>query len=413
MTPLLRAASRGLLPLLVVALVACGASPQAPADYLVNALDWIEAHAVLHDRVADWPALRAEALALTPNPTTAADTYPAIRHVLAALDASGDHSAFLIDPGTRGGEVRSFGSHEIGGEGTIFFLEPSGPAERAGLRVGDRITHADGVPFAEYAEVRANLPLPASIHYTVVRPGEASTREVTLEAAVISYEGRPSGRRIEVGGAGVGYLELPWDWGSRRYPTLAHEVIRAADQPVACGWIVDLRRNPGGNMWTYLAAVGPILGPGDLGGFVYRDERREGWSYQDGEVRWNGERRSESEVEGAIYTMAPRPVALLTSPVTAQAGETTLVAFFGRPEIHLFGEPTTGVPFLADHTTLSDGAELFVSGARSYDRTGAIYEGPITPDEGVATDWTRFGGDDDPVIRAALAWLQRQPSCSR
>ncbi|NTU83356.1 MAG: hypothetical protein HGA45_28970 [Chloroflexales bacterium] len=413
MTPLLRAAVRGLIPLLVVALVACGASPQAPGDYLVNALDWVEAHAVLHDRIADWPALRAEALAQVPNPATAAETYPAIRHVLAALDATGDRNAFLIEPGILGVGVRSYGFNELRGDGTIVFLQPGGPAERAGMRLGDRITHADGVPLAEYQAAHAGDPMQPSIRFTFTRPGEASPREVTLEAATISYEGRPSGRRIETSGAGIGYLELPWDWGSRRYPTLAQEVIRAADQPAACGWIIDLRRNVGGNMWTFLAAVGPILGPGELGSFEYRDGRREGWSYQDGEVRWNGERRGESEVEGPIYTMAPRPVALLISPGTAQAGETTLVAFLGRPETRLFGEPTTGVPFLLDHTTLSDGAELNVSGARSYDRTGAIYEGPIAPDERVATDWTRFGGDDDPVIQAALDWLQTQPACSR
>jgi len=397
-----------------VVIAACSQPPQAPGDYLANALDWIEAHAVLHDRVTDWPTLRAEALALTPNPTTAAETYPAIRHVLAALGTSGDRNAFLLDPGILGVGVRSYGFNELPGDGTIVFLEPGGPAERAGLRVGDRITHADGTPLAEYQAAQAGgRPVQPSMRFTVVRPGEASPRDVTLEAAAISYEGRPSGRRIAVGGAGVGYLELPWDWGSRRYPTLAQEVIRAADQSAACGWIVDLRQNTGGNMWTFLAAVGPILGPGELGGFEYRDGRREGWSYQDGEVRWNGERRTESEVEGAVYTMTPRPVALLISPGTVQAGETTVVAFLGRPETRLFGERTAGAPFLADHTTLSDGAELFVSGARSYGRTGAIYDGPIAPDERVAIDWTRLGGDDDPVIQAALAWLQTQPACSR
>ncbi|NTU83835.1 MAG: hypothetical protein HGA45_31425 [Chloroflexales bacterium] len=66
--------------------------------------------------------------------------------------------------------------------------------------------------------------------------------------------------------------------------------------------------------------------------------------------------------------MAPRPVALLISPATVQGGETALIAFRGRPDTRLFGEPTEGVPFLPDHTTLSDGAELFVSGARAYDR---------------------------------------------
>ncbi|NTU83834.1 MAG: PDZ domain-containing protein [Chloroflexales bacterium] len=215
-----RAIIGALALLLAMALAACGAPPpQAPAEYLTNALDWVEAHAALHDRVADWPALRAEALALAPHPATIADTYPAIRHVLAAINAAGDRNAFLVDPGILGAGVRSFGSHELRGDGTIVFLEPGGPAARAGLQVGDQIIQVDGVAYADYAATRANLPLPASSHFIIRRPGEPTPREVTLQSAQVSYEGKPSGRRIDAGGAGVGYLALPWDWGSHLYPS--------------------------------------------------------------------------------------------------------------------------------------------------------------------------------------------------
>jgi hypothetical protein len=46
------------------------------------------------------------------------------------------------------------------------------------------------------------------------------------------------------------------------------------------------------------------------------------------------------------------------------------------------------------------------------DRTGQVYAGPIAPDEVVPIDWTRFGTEQDPVITAALAWLQAQPECA-
>lgn len=397
--------------LCAVALAACAAQPQPPADYLRNALDWVEAHAVLHDRVADWPALRAEALALAPQPATAADTYPAIRHVLAALNAVGDDNAFLLDPGELGANQRTHGYNELKRDGTIVFLAPGGPAERAGLRLGDEITHVDGVPHAEYIAARTNQSWRPTVQLRVLRPGEAGPREVTLEAADIGYEGRPQGRRLAVGGAAAGYLELPWDWGSAQYPTRAQAAIRAAGEGSACGWIIDLRRNTGGNMWSFLAAAGPILGPGELGGFVDRGGRRTPWSYRDGEVRWDGHRRDESAVEGALAAVPPGPLALLISPATTQGAETALVAFIGRPDTRLFGEPTYGLPLLVDHTPLSDGAELFVSGARSYDRDDTLYDGPIAPDEPVATDWLRFGADDDPVIAAALAWLATQPAC--
>ena len=40
------------------------------------------------------------------------------------------------------------------------------------------------------------------------------------------------------------------------------------------------------------------------------------------------------------------------------------------------------------------------------DRNGTRYEGVIPPDEVLATDWTRFGASDDPVVVAASRWLQ-------
>jgi hypothetical protein len=42
------------------------------------------------------------------------------------------------------------------------------------------------------------------------------------------------------------------------------------------------------------------------------------------------------------------------------------------------------------------------------DRTGRAYDGPIAPDQLVAANWAGFGGIDDPVLQAAVAWLRTE-----
>src|SRR5438270_7244326 len=57
------------------------------------------------------------------------------------------------------------------------------------------------------------------------------------------------------------------------FATRVQELIRAVDQPPACGWIVNLRQNGGGLMWPMLAGIGPLLGEGEAGATVSSNER--------------------------------------------------------------------------------------------------------------------------------------------
>jgi hypothetical protein len=76
--------------------------------------------------------------------------------------------------------------------------------------------------------------------------------------------------------AGIGRLTLPearWDPEDRlgaRYVGLAWEVL---GEP-ACGWIVDLRGG-GGNAWTLVMALAPLLGEGPSWG-----DRRSGRTHR-------------------------------------------------------------------------------------------------------------------------------------
>jgi len=412
------AISMGLACFLIVTITACapqGTIPtqpaQSPDEYLSNALDWIETHSVKVN-AEDWPTVREQALALAPNPQTTADTYPAI---LFAMKQLGDSATFFIPPAENKDVPGVTGFTAFYPEAVIVSINPGGPADQAGLQVGDIIEAINdapprqwqGTPFMDFYD-------DATLQMVVQRVGHDASITVTLEKASDELPIPPSGRLISMDKVNLGYIEIPstrGDW--TLYPTLAQQVIRKADQPKACGWIIDLRRTSGGDIWSYIAALGPILGEGEVGGFIYRDDMHEPWKYEDGKVYWGKQERDESLVEGAIYKLKnpTPPVALLTSHATMAAGELAVVTFQGRPNVRIFGESTDGSPFLVFHTNLSDGAFLGISGAFSVDRTGRMYDGPIEPNTVVITHWSLFGTDHDPVIVAAQNWLLGQPAC--
>jgi C-terminal processing protease CtpA/Prc len=391
--------------------------PQPPDEYLSNTLDWIETHSIKIDTV-DWARIREDALALAPNPQTTADAYPAILFVMKQL---GDAATWFSPPGDHRAAPSVVGFNAFYPEAVIIAIDPGGPAEKAGLQIGDVLVSINNAPPKQWEGTPfLDLYEDATLQITVRRAGQDQPINVMLTKAKFSpHQSTPTGRTINADRGSVGYLDLAQNSGEgiegALYPTLAQEIIRNSDQEGACGWIIDLRRNSSGDIWSYIAAIGPILGEGEVGGFSYLDGKRELWTYKDGKVFWADRERNESLVEGTVYKLdhpAP-PVALLTSHATMAAGELAVVAFKGRPNVRVFGEPTGGSPFLVFHTLLSDGSFLGVSAADAMDRTGQVYEGPIAPDEVVSTDWTLFGSDRDPVILTARDWLLSQSDCEK
>ena len=73
--------------------------------------------------------------------------------------------------------------------------------------------------------------------------------------------------------AGVGYVRVAGNSGSPLSPLQLADQLQAAvqaqDRDGLVGWIVDLRQNGGGNMWPMLAGIGPVLGDGTAGSFVF------------------------------------------------------------------------------------------------------------------------------------------------
>lgn len=191
------------------------------------------------------------------------------------------------------------------------------------------------------------------------------------------------------------------------YATTVQNAIRDADSKYIRGWVVDLRRNTGGNMYPMLAGVGPVLGEGETGGFLSAAGMRTPYGYRNGEAFCGGHVNTKVETPYRLHCEMP-PVAVLTSAVTVSSGEFVLLAFRGRPATRTFGQATAGMPTGNELKPMPDGAILRFTTTLGLDRTGRVYDDPIPPDEEISADGQPADTNDDPVLAAAMRWLRQQ-----
>ena len=205
----------------------------------------------------------------------------------------------------------------------------------------------------------------------------------------------------------IGYLRVPSHGGgdvelSRTMAAGARAAIAEQRERGACGWVVDVRGNTGGNMWPMLAALRPLLGQGTLGAFVSPEEN-EPWGAR---APWD---RDDRYAKGtpAWPDLSDAPVAVLTNGFTASSGEAVVTAFRGRPNTRSFGAATAGLSTANNGYPLPGGVMMLLTTAVFADRTGATYGGFLLPDVPV-----REVPDRDAPMEAAVEWLQRQPACA-
>lgn len=379
-----------LLSVLVLGFVAYGAL-FIPAVYFRVAFFIVQRYALMRDRV-DWVAVRAETDDLMRGARSTRDTYPAIRLVLQRL---GDHHSHLADPETvrahRAGSNLTLGLTAIWPEAVVAVVTAGSPAEEAGIRAGDLIEAVDGSAPAHVDGVVLMPRGPKAVDLLVRRAGRTEPLHPALTPRVVPFNRPATVRRL---GDVLGYIDVPGVvGGGDSFDRDAVAAIRDVDTIATCGWIVDLRRNVGGNMWPMLHALRPILGEGNP--FTYR--------YGRGPFS-----------QTPVYSLKqPRPaIAVLTSRLTVSSGELVTVAFRGPSTTRTFGEATGGLSTSNMTIPLVDGAMLVVTVSRAVDRVGRVYDGPLQPDQPIGIDWTRVGSEDDPVLRVAARWLREQEPCA-
>jgi carboxyl-terminal processing protease len=400
------------------------ASATTPADakgmsaeatrYLIEVLDYLETNSVMHNQV-DWEMLRSAAMTHAANAQTTQNTYPAIRFAIQQL---GDHHSFFLDPAEAQqftqGFVKNLGFVATYPRGILMYVASGSPAELGGLQVGDILEQVNGEMLKQDQRRPVFVAINQTTQTTVAfkRAGQNKLMQITLDPAEFVVEEMPTGSMLF---NDMGYLKLPQLVGStsvtENYAAEAQRVITSLDQQGACGWIVDLRQNRGGNAWPMLTGIGPLLGEGEVGAFVDRNGNAEIWAYHNGQALLDNEEQASVSPAYSLEQSMP-PVAILTGPLTASSAEFIAIAFRGRPNTRSFGEPTTGVPTANSTQTLSDGAMLFVTAGWEADRTGEIYKDRISPDQLVKIEWHVLGSETDPVIQVAADCLKIQANCS-
>jgi Peptidase family S41 len=276
----------------------------------------------LHRNEIAWPDVERQVRVLAAGATETADTYPAVRYLLAALN---DHHSFLMPP-----------------------------AQTAAFRGGG-----------------ADNPLP----------------------------------EVRVRSDGVGVLTMQGYAGgdaaaSKKYAEGVHALLAASQAGAACGWILDLRPNTGGNMWPMLAGLKPFVGDAPLGTFESPTGAGPSWIAGQGVG---------APPPASLAPLEQAWVAVITGPRTASSGEAVTIAFRGRPRTRSFGLPTNGLSTANGTFPLPDGAMILLTTAIEVDRTGRRYGGAIDPDETVPA----AGAGGDPAISAAAAWLKGASGCKR
>lgn len=139
------------------------------------------------------------------------------------------------------------------------------------------------------------------------------------------------------------------------------------------GWVIDLRKNTGGNMYPMIAGLGSLVGEGNLGYFVTKD-RKDTWNYE------NGKMGSYQYTIPQKINSSDKKIAILIGKKTASAGEATAIAFIGKNNVKLFGQPSGGYTSANRSFRLSDGKSIALAVSFEMDRTGKEYQNEIIPD---------------------------------
>jgi carboxyl-terminal processing protease len=161
----------------------------------------------------------------------------------------------------------------------------------------------------------------------------------------------------------------------RKWIGALDEQLMAAQRTTTRGWIVDLRGNPGGNIWPMLAGVSSLLSDGEVMGFQSA-RHTDAVTISGDRVLLGGAVRARGS---STVPKSNLPVAVLVSDGTASSGEGVAIAFAGQRNSQSFGEPTAGLSTANTSIRLRDGAVVNLTSAVDVDRTGRPYGGPVVP----------------------------------
>ena len=297
----------------------------------------------------------------------------AIDGMLAALDP---HSAYLDGNDLQrletliDGNYSGLGLSVVMEDGAVKVISPfrGSPADKAGIKAGDFITHLDGelIYGGDLDDAVAMMRGQAGtkIGLTIFRPGRDQPIEVNVTRGVIELE--PVTSSLEAGNVGViSVNEFSADVGADVFRAWKDLQIEASGR--LSGLVLDLRSNPGGSLDEAVALSDLFL---DEGRIVSQRGRGRGETLlYDAETVFRGDM-----AEGV-------PVIVLIDAGSASASEIVAGALQDHHRALVMGQRSFGKGSVQSLLPLGRDAALKLTTARYFTPSGkSVQEGGIAPD---------------------------------
>ncbi|MDR2856952.1 MAG: S41 family peptidase [Novosphingobium sp.] len=296
----------------------------------------------------------------------------AINGMLASLDP---HSSYLDGASLQrletmiDGNYSGLGLSVVMDDGAVKVVSPfrGSPAEKAGIKAGDYITHLDGKLYyggdLDEAVARMRGEAGTAIRLTIFRPGRDDPFDVTVTRGVIQLE--PVTYKLDGTVGVITVNEFSHDVGKYVYDAVA-DMKRQTDGRLA-GLVLDLRSNPGGSLDEAVGMSDLFLTSGEI-------------VSQRGRVAGENEYyRAESVFKGDVARGIP--LVVLVDAGSASASEIVAGALQDQHRAIIMGERTFGKGSVQSMFSLDRTSAIKLTTARYFTPSGhSVQEGGIEPD---------------------------------
>ena len=231
------------------------------------------------------------------------------------------------------------------------------PAERAGLRFGDRIVEVDGVPMRgkQSIDVRDKIrgPRGSTVRLTLERAADKKIEKVDIVRDAVPQPSIPDAYMLK---PGVGYIDMTRGFNY----TTTDELLDALERLHAKGMnslVLDLRNNPGGFLDQAIHVAEVFLRNGQL---ILTQKGR------------NGFRDNSYESRNSSPDLTP--LVILVNENTASASEIVAGAMQDHDRALIVGQNSFGKGLVQSIIPLEYGAGLTLTSAKYYTPSGRLIQ---------------------------------------
>ena len=265
-----------------------------------------------------------------------------------------------------------------------------GPAERQGVRSGDKILKVDGEPTSNMSLTEAVLKIRGEKGSTVTLLILHQDENTPVEVEIIREEIEIDSVYLDMLPDNIAHLQLTYF--AEKTPGEFTTALNNALQSGALGIILDLRGNSGG----YLYVVADVASEFLDGGIVLYEADNAGDIIEE----WT------ASTGGLVTDM---PLVVLVDGGSASGSEVLAGALQDRGRATLIGTKTYGKGSVNVLHQLSDNSAIYVTTARWLTPDRHLIEGKgITPDIEVEITEEDISSGRDPQLESAIEYLEDQ-----